>query len=121
MRKELEVIAQLWADQILNGSWDNGDATGNLLGSMLRDVQTKPTIEQIDSFKSALVDELEKANNGNINLGVDYHPDSELRAACEKSGVSKELLPVKSVTFAEPGKVRYKFGYGQPFQELIVN
>jgi len=117
MRTELEIIADLWADQIMNGSWDNGEAMHNIFGSVLRAAASKPTEQQIATFKQTLVEECLKLGD-HINLGVDYHPDQELSTACEKAGISINLLPVKSTTWASPGKVQYKFGYGAKIQSL---
>lgn len=118
MQKELEKVAELWADQILNGEWDNGEPSHNFLGSLLRGQAQKPTDEQLSIFKQVLIEECK--NKERINLGVDYHPDKELSLACKKSGISEQLLPVKSVVFASPGKVSYKFGYGRRITEIKI-
>jgi hypothetical protein len=123
MEKELTKVAELWADQIMNGRWDNGEPTHNVLGSLLRASAAKPTQEQIDIFKRTLIEECVTSftsKGHGVNLGVDYQADAELIKSCEAAGISTELLPVKSFVFAGPGKVSYKFGYGSRIVDINV-
>lgn len=123
MKKELQKVADLWAEQIQSGEWDNGHGLQSAMGMALRRHAQKPTEEQIEKFKTVLIEECEKSFISQglvVNLGVDYQGDSELVTACEQSGINTDLLPVKSDVFASPGKVSYKFGYASPMTHIKI-
>jgi hypothetical protein len=121
--KNLQYAANLWADQ-LGANQDNGDLMSNVFMQMAAQSSESPSKDQIEKFKTVLVDQMQKTmardRTDKIWIGVDYNPDEEIAIACREAGINPLLLPVKSDVFVSEKEVKYKFGYGQPFTLILT-
>lgn len=134
MKKEIEVAATWWADQLRQvPNHDNGDVMCNAMASWAAD-RTRHVIteEQIARFKNELMCRWVKRNQDNWspdkpllgsalrNLATDYSPAGELAEALEVAEITPAnlVLPIKTVMWIDPGKVSVSCGYGAPIEIL---
>jgi hypothetical protein len=86
----------------------------------------RPTVsdEQIERFTSALVENLETANQRDRQcLGVDYHPDRVLEEALVTVGITANMgtLPIKTMMWLrDDGSVAVRYGYGADIEVIYA-
>jgi len=136
MDKEIAATVKIWSDaMIVRPSNDAGDVLINAFSSILRSRVASPSHGQISLFKILLAQELRELiaitdcwypgdpmrGSALRTLSVDYDPDRRLRAALDGAGINSSILPVKSMSQTSPGIVKYSFGYGADWREVIIN
>jgi len=127
-RPEAVAAAAWWADRLAKPArHDTGDADSTAV-AMAADavLDRRWTPEQIDAFRTALVDEIEQHvekyswrpdapdfGSALRALMVDYGPDPVLADAAERAGFELKILdlPMKTVMWINPGIVTVAEGY----------
>ncbi len=140
----IERAVELWCRALKRPVYDNGDNSlsgvlGNALQVMVADQQIAKLSDfnaAIEKFRVALVERLkfqrdhhmeftgQKRPNGEPDrvwfdrcLGVDYHPNLDLKAAADVAGIPSSAFSIKSrVSFYSRDCVMSSFGYGAPYQ-----
>lgn len=133
MEKQIEVAVNWWAEQLARGArQDNGDATSNLLVSMLSASMPLASEAQVNVFKRVLTDELRAAmakhwdesqpQKGGMFRSIynDYGVDSKLAAAAKVAGIEAQCppFPMKTCMWIDPDRVAVRNGYGAKEQVL---
>ena len=126
MEKNLELMANWWAEQVCKPSlnWNNGDRSesggmafilGNLIANKVREKISADTYEK---FKKIFV---ELALNFYADKGylpgfcVDYHPSAFLAAVAKHCNISEDAFPCKSYTVIENNEALACCGDGEQF------
>lgn len=127
MQEAAKVAAQWWADQLRRPpKMDNGDPETAAIAHFMQ--QQYPSIipgKNIQAFQIALerkiIEEWESNGKKSVLIEVDYHPDDILKAAAQESGIRliSGVLPIKTLTWVDPGQVELKHGYGAKFQIIF--
>jgi 2-methylcitrate dehydratase PrpD len=127
MEKNIELIAQWWADKVTAPSlnWDNGDnsqaggLTFMLANMLAQQSRNNAPSDAPEKFKAALIKGLkdsqtyQKSNGTHIPfLNVDYHPCEILAQAAAEAGIDASAFPCKSSTQVIDGKALAACGYG---------
>ncbi len=137
MEKEIEVATTWWADQLRQvPKHDNGDLMHNALAAWASE-RTRRVIteDQIERFRTELVERWVKRNTGNWRpgapgwgsslrvLATDYAPAGELAEALEAAEITQGnlVLPIKTMMWIDPGEVKVSCGYGAGIETLYNN
>lgn len=118
----IELMSNWWLEKIFGKSdQDNGDATCNAFANWASDkVKNKLTPEAIaekivifsDSIREQLKDQEQNKYWGTM-LHVDYDPNDILDKACKLAGISRLMLPYKTITrITERNEIIGRNGYG---------
>ncbi|MFF9310116.1 hypothetical protein ACF1BS_04310 [Streptomyces sp. NPDC014748] len=133
-RPEARAAADWWAARLARPArHDVGDVQANAVTNAVSAlVQRQRTQAQIQAFREALADEIERhiehgwqPENPDFGsymrtIGVDYGPDPVLADAAEKAGFELKTLdlPMKTVMWIDPGVV--KVAEGHSAQPVVI-
>lgn len=121
-KEQIGVAVEWWAKALRNPKFDNGDdsnAGGMAMVLALMARGNGPSAGQIETFKSALAVELEKAKNDYYSVNTDYGPGYVLGLAADKAGISGSAFPWKTMMYFQNGGVQVACGYGAKAVELM--
>lgn len=123
MKRELMGRAvSLWANSLMNPTFDNGDDSDNgvvmkALGESLQNTLADENglSLKIEIFKESLTEILSKKLIGTdrsfASLSSDYEPTRDLKLAAEAARIDKKLFSIKSSVTINGSFVTSSFGY----------
>lgn len=127
--EQIEAAVEWWANDLRGPEHKNRHEEQEMdkdylmektLANMAR--SDPPSENQIEKFKDALREELNKEQGVLPYLSVDYHPCKILREALEKAEINprREYLSIKTNMRFECGGVQVSHGYGREYEELVL-
>lgn len=126
-KEVIEAGAEWWTQSLNSPQKDNGsnDESSNFAAAigLFYGIKDRPSTKQLASFKSALIEGIEKSEGhyrgaGYCILRVDYHPEDELASAAKVAGISDNCFSWKTTMWIYPDYIQVKVGYGAPIQVI---
>jgi len=121
-REQISVAVEWWAKSLKSHKYDNGDDSRSGRMAVMLALLSRgsgPSDSQIETFKSALADELGKAKNDYYSVDTDYGPGYVLGIAADKAGINGSAFPWKTLMYFRNGGVQVASGYGATAVELM--